>query len=265
MASKVAEDGRKTTAGQQVRVIDIPADAGEGMGIFENLHGFNRPSDLAEALRDGTQRHYGHAARAFLTKLVEDVAGTAQEVREAVGAFALEVAPREADGQVHRVARRFALAAYAGELAIKAGVVPWEKGAAVEAAARCFDDWLRSRGCSGPKEESDALDAVIGFLQRHRSRFCPWGAADTSIHDRAGFVRETDQELIFYLFRQTFVADICGKSGIDPEQAADALARHGYLRKSSDGKNTRSERLPTGEKDRVYVISIPAETEEDDQ
>ena len=76
------------------------------MGIFENLHRFNRPSDLAEALRDSAQRRYGHAARAFLTKLVEDVAGTAQEVREAVGAFALEVAPRVADGQVHRLARR---------------------------------------------------------------------------------------------------------------------------------------------------------------
>jgi len=265
LAAKVAEDGRKATAGQEVRVIDIPADAGAGMGLFENLHGLNRPSDLAEALRDATQRHYGHSARAFLAKLVEDVPGITSEVREAVGAFALKVAPRGADGQVHRVARRFALAAYAGELAIKAGVVPWEKGTAISAAARCFDDWLRSRGCAGQKEESDALDAVIGFLQRHRSRFRPWSAPDTFIHDSAGFVRETDKELTFYLFRQSFLSDICGKSGIDADQAAEALAKHGYLRKSSEGKSTRRERLPKWGHDRVYVIALPVEAEGEDQ
>ena len=42
IAEKVAEDGRgrKVAAGQQVRVLDLPAEAGAGMGLFENLHGF---------------------------------------------------------------------------------------------------------------------------------------------------------------------------------------------------------------------------------
>ena len=39
IAEKVAEDGhgRKVTAGQQVRVIDIPAVAGAGLGLFETF------------------------------------------------------------------------------------------------------------------------------------------------------------------------------------------------------------------------------------
>ena len=65
LASKVSEDGHHMTAGQSVRVIDIPADAGAGMGLFEALHGFNHPGQLAEALRDATHRHYGHASRVF--------------------------------------------------------------------------------------------------------------------------------------------------------------------------------------------------------
>jgi uncharacterized protein (DUF927 family) len=42
LADKVAEDGRgrRLAAGQQVRIVDIPADAGAGMGMFEKLHGF---------------------------------------------------------------------------------------------------------------------------------------------------------------------------------------------------------------------------------
>ena len=40
LADKIAEagTGRRATAGQEVRIIDIPADAGMGLGIFEDLH-----------------------------------------------------------------------------------------------------------------------------------------------------------------------------------------------------------------------------------
>ena len=174
LASKVAEDGRRSTAGQEVRVIDVPADAGRGMGLFEELHGFNRPGDLAEALRDATQRHYGHAARAFIAEIVKDVPGIASEVRDAIATIVSKICPNGADGQVRRVARRFALTACAGEFAISFGIVPWTHGAAFEASQRLFDDWLRSRGGSGQKETNDALDVVFGFLTRHAARFRPW-------------------------------------------------------------------------------------------
>src|SRR5271166_263531 len=39
LADKIAEDGRgrRAAAGQQVRIVDIAADAGAGLGLFENL------------------------------------------------------------------------------------------------------------------------------------------------------------------------------------------------------------------------------------
>ena len=40
LADKIAEDGKQARAGQSVRVVDIPADVGQGLGVFENLHGF---------------------------------------------------------------------------------------------------------------------------------------------------------------------------------------------------------------------------------
>jgi putative DNA primase/helicase len=274
LASKVAEDGRKATAGQEVRVIDIPVDAGAGMGIFEQLHGFNRPSHLAEALRDATQRHHGHAARAFLTELVKDVPGFTQEVREALGAIAQKICPERADGQVRRVANRFALAACAGELAILFGIVPWEKKTAFLAAQRCFEDWLRARGGIGKKEESDAVDTVLGFIMRYSSRFRRLDNLEANIPDCAGFVRDTeryrDTEIgqvtercrTFYIFSAVFRTDICGKNGIDHDHAADVLAARGMLIKSADGKRTRQERLPSVGHQRVYVVTLPTEDDE---
>ena len=43
LADKIGEDPRsrkRLMAGQEVRVIDLPADAGAGLGLFEELHGF---------------------------------------------------------------------------------------------------------------------------------------------------------------------------------------------------------------------------------
>ena len=48
------KDGRRAMAGQSVRVIDLSADAGAGLGIFENLHGANQSADFADALKEAS-------------------------------------------------------------------------------------------------------------------------------------------------------------------------------------------------------------------
>jgi uncharacterized protein (DUF927 family) len=48
LADKMAEIGRRSKAGQEVRLVDIPADAGAGWGAFEELHGAPSPGAFAE-------------------------------------------------------------------------------------------------------------------------------------------------------------------------------------------------------------------------
>jgi putative DNA primase/helicase len=75
LADKVAEDGRgkRLAAGQQVRIVDVAADAGAGMGMFENLHGFESAEILARHLRSATQQHFGVAARQYIEAIVPDI------------------------------------------------------------------------------------------------------------------------------------------------------------------------------------------------
>ena len=61
LADKIAETGKRARAGQSVRVIDIPADAGKGLGIFDTLHDFTSGGALADHLR-----HSGEATQATL-------------------------------------------------------------------------------------------------------------------------------------------------------------------------------------------------------
>ena len=66
LADKIAESGKRARAGQSVRVVDIPADAGKGHGLFDTLHDFASGAALADHLRLAGEAHSGHAGRAFL-------------------------------------------------------------------------------------------------------------------------------------------------------------------------------------------------------
>jgi putative DNA primase/helicase len=131
LADKVREDDRqRATAGQQVRVLDIRADAEVGFGLFETIHGASNPQEFADRLRAATQNCYGTAARAFLFEIVKQPSGVADAIRKYRDDFIEQHCPPGVDGQVRRAATRFGLAAAAGELAIAFGITGWPEGAA---------------------------------------------------------------------------------------------------------------------------------------
>ena len=176
LADKVAEDGRgrKLAAGQQVRIVDVPADAGEGMGMFENLHGYPSAEVFSRKLKATAQQNYGVAAREYLAAVVPDLDGIKSAVTVHMAKFVSQHVPEGADGQVERVAQRFALIAASGEIAAAASIVPWDKGVATAAAARCFADWLAVRGGIEPAEDREGIQQVRSFIQANGvARFIP--------------------------------------------------------------------------------------------
>ncbi len=72
LAAKMAEEGKRTMAGLEVRLVNLPADAGAGLGVFQALHDKPGPAVLADHLRDMARVHYGTAARAYLERLAHD-------------------------------------------------------------------------------------------------------------------------------------------------------------------------------------------------
>ena len=99
-------------AGQEVRVLDLPADAGADHGVFDTLHGFPTGQALADQLKKLVGEHYGHPSREFLRRLVREP--WHDRVRTFIANFVANVAPTEAHGQVRRTAHRFAVIAAAG-------------------------------------------------------------------------------------------------------------------------------------------------------
>lgn len=113
LATKMGEAGRRVMAGQEVRLVSIQADAGAGMGLFENLHGMPGAGDLADHIRRAARTHYGTASRAYLDALVkeraDDEAGLASGIKRLVDRFEADCLPNgiATSGQVRSVVRRF--------------------------------------------------------------------------------------------------------------------------------------------------------------
>lgn len=61
--------GKKTSAGQEIRLADIEADTGAGMGIFESLNGYETPTALALAIKEETAKYHGKAGHKWLCYL----------------------------------------------------------------------------------------------------------------------------------------------------------------------------------------------------
>jgi uncharacterized protein (DUF927 family) len=262
LSDLIAQTGGRAMAGQEVRLIDVPADAGEGFGILSEAPQGMPPGAFVERLRAAALAHHGHAARAFLALVVERVAAVRELVAGYVPAFVRDVAGDDATGQVRRVAARFGLIACGGMLATRFGLTGWGEHTAGAAARRCFADWLAARGTRGALEPAAILRAVRGFIESHgEARF---SAFDRGEDDRAprtllrvGWRKKRDdgEGWDYLTFPEAFRRELV--AGFDHREAARVLLALGVLAPDSEGSATRVERMPDRSRLRVYRINGP--------
>lgn len=260
LADHVHQTGKRTRAGQEVRMIDLPADAGAHLGLFENLHGFESGDAFARMLAEKAKRFYGAPIRDFLKFVSERQADIEKAVRQYKAAFLKQYVPHEAVGEVSRAAGRFALVGASGELATEAGITGWLEGEAISAAARLFEEWVSGRTIKAGDEEA-AIRQVRAFLEAHgSSRFAlltksldgTWESVTDKTINRAGFRVGTEDVAIEYLvLPESFRNEIC--EGFDFRMVARVLAERGFL-VTEDGKNSVRRSLPGFGQVRVYGI-----------
>ncbi|MBF0191724.1 MAG: DUF927 domain-containing protein [Magnetococcales bacterium] len=247
--------GKTARAGQEVRLADIPADTGAGHGLFENLHGCRDGAEFSRVVNQAARSFHGTPARAFISGLVANLDRASSDIDTARRDFMAEVMPHTADGQVHRVAGRFALVAAAGELATAMGVTGWQPGEAFRAAKTCLESWMSLRGGAGPQEARTALAQVRLFFEQHGdSRFAnKRGGNDRPIINRAGF-REIREEGIghmeYFVLPEVFKTEIC--KGLDARFVTRLLIEQGWIAPGPDGVATIKPRLPDMGPTRCY-------------
>lgn len=256
LAAHMSEAGKRSHAGQAVRLLDIPAKRQHG--AFDTLHHLADGRAFADHLKSEVTRHHGHLGPAFIERLVaeeRDLAGEVDRFAQVDG-FATS---RPLQG---RAAKVLALIGLAGELATEYGLTGWQPGEAMAAAIEAFHAWAAGQG--GVRSEHEQILAnVAGFIERHGdARFS--SVENTLSHspmvrDRAGWWRD-DAEGRTYLFSGEGLAEALG--GFDVKRGTEALEVAGWIVERDAGARSVRVRI-NGSRRRVYAIR-PAEAEEGD-
>lgn len=170
LSSHISESGNQVLAGQEVRMLDLHAEANRNFGIFESLHHFENSAFLAHTLSQNTEQFYGTPILDFLQKLLQS--GSFREVlADNIKTFLSNI-NSQSHGQIHRAAKRFAIVAAAGELAIALGTLAWPKGECLKAAQTLFEDWKKHWSSTGSRESQQLILQIRALLQEYTpSRF----------------------------------------------------------------------------------------------
>ena len=248
--------GHTVRAGQEVRFIDLPADAGKQLGVFDCVHDYQDGNRYSLAIKENSQRYHGTAARAFISAIAADYHKHQDWIIKYVDEFVTRLKIDDADPQVQRVARRFGLIAAAGELATNLDVTGWDKGQATQASVVCFDQWIEERGGSESHEESKAIETIKGRLLEHgSSRFL-----NIDNFRQNGSIWGLYENSNYYVYSKAFKDHLC--AGLDAKFVANLLIDLGHL-KSGKTRPTISKRID-GKPTRCYHI-LPSLFDEQDE
>lgn len=286
LSDHMAEGMRRARTGQEIRMADVPADAGAGLGILETTHGIDGGGPaFSRQIVDAAARCYGAPGLAWLQWLTQHTDTLRADVRQRMQALADQIIPESAGGQVHRVGLRFALVGVAGEMSTAAGLTGWTAGESERAARACFNAWLSTRGGTGDGEVTAMLRQVRAFLEAHgEGRFTWWHRAGddhaAKTLNRAGYRRMVGEDgkpiksdadhqreygermhstaavgvsVEYFIHAEVFRGEVC--KGFDPGAVARVLLDHECLIPDKDRAYDCKPRLPGLGLSRCYRVA----------
>jgi putative DNA primase/helicase len=174
----MASGGRTMYAGQDVRLIDLAADA-RAYGVFDCLHGEPDGRVFAERMQREAAENYGLAGPVFVEKLMAIVErrDLFQRTIDRFCRSCMTAADIPSDGQMQRVLARFGIAATAGEIATKFGLTGWLSGTAITAARELFLGWLDARDGATHEEITVAVERTRNYVSQNLERFFVLGTS----------------------------------------------------------------------------------------
>jgi len=256
LTSFVQAAGEHIRGGQGVRIIDIPAEVSNNLGLFEDIHGEKTPNAFADSIKAASCAHYGHAFRAFIERVVanrEQAVAEFVELKDAVHGRLVAKIP-SSSAEVYRAAASFAHVAAGGELATRWKITGWVPGVAEAAVRKCFEAWLGLRGgveaadTAGMVKMIKNICATSGSSRFQRIR--PRSQYDKTegsaiepividgvvVRDSLGFTKIDDDGMRLYLFTEEGLEALCASAGYELTALVGALDGENLLVKNNGGR-----------------------------
>lgn len=206
--------GEEAMMGQLVRLLSIPVS--EDFPVFSCLHGYSAVSEMGAALAAGSRRFHGALGDEYLKILVNrreswysDIPIKVQKIKNRL---LEEVGQTLNRGVYESAAQSFALVEFAGEFAIRKGLVDWPRGAVAKAVSVCFARWAISERSVAPLSKEAMLEKFFQRLRcsKEKGLFPPFGEYSPSNEGRVGgYLKLRNAELHYLIYQDYFKKYLC--------------------------------------------------------
>lgn len=198
----IIDAGERDNEGVAVRMIDLNAIIGEH-GVFNFIpENFKGGHEFSNYFKETIKKYHGTVAIAFLNLLINE---NPEKIKFLVKSIEEKIinSLKDAQGQVMRCVKRFALAASAGELANE--ILGIEEGEAIKAAIDCLKVWIKERGGVKDNETIKLIKQVRGYFDTHNGMFVEIGS-DTKYEKgtSSGFKEMIDGRWVHYVPDKVF-------------------------------------------------------------
>ncbi|CAG9189513.1 conserved hypothetical protein [Paraburkholderia tropica] len=232
MSRYLSEGGVQPRGGQEIRMLDVPADSGAHRA-FDCLHEFAAAGDFAVAFEAASHAQYGTLGRAFVEWLVSRW-GEAREMINVERERMAAMVPDGAAPPVRRATRKFAIMSSAAILASYAGLTGWTVDEARAAIDCVWKRWLDAFG-TGDRDDARLIEqANAVLLSNEYGRFIllstETASQDPNVRDAMGYRRYKDDQVTFYVREHAFRNEVV--AGFDMLRACRVLHEAGMLHRS---------------------------------
>lgn len=251
------EAGKGATAGVQIRLPVIPADAGFGQGVLESL-----PSECVDflqyeaKLKQATNDNHGQVFIEFARHLLDVINSPErlQKLKNSYSNYVQKFSKESLSGfiatdEIKRVTNGFALVGFTGGLASKWEITGWSKEQSQDCVYACHEAWLNNQNSVQYSHEEQELISRMRKLHDQQQYHFSYDAKE-----KWGYI-DHDGNLVMYV--EAYKEHIVGStSQAKVIKANKFLIKHGWMIPDKNGKRS-SQSIRS---QRYYVLKDP-ETE----
>ena len=222
--------------GQLIRIISIPANSSDVM--YSDLHGHDSHSSFSAALLRNSEKYREVAGSAYVKHLADNqiqLRKTLPDEIQIIEEQVISAIELDSPSAIERdIAKRMAIIAAAGELAIRAGIFPFKAGDAIKAAKYCYRAWY-DHELKAAEQREPAFPSLKSFFARTKaSALSQENYENSEIVLFWSVVDGTDSLLIQpEYFERTLCSTFGKKAGLN------ALEKRGLLIRGSGKRPTR--------------------------
>jgi len=282
LEAKLAEKRIQAKGGQLMRMAELDADRGKGLATFDVL---NTNPDTGEVFQDGkAQAEYlklhakencGVVIDEFMRQIVDNSIIGVEKYKKGLKVRKEQWLEKNLTGtegvEVARMAKRFSIIFASGALAAFLQIIPHTVEEVQACVDAMFQNWIERRGGDTPHEfKSMVADLYKLCKQNQHLRFQPATyCKEDNIkfpNDKAGYwttkkITDDNGNSItvldeFWISLRVFDNEVL--KGRDKKSFLPMLVKSGYLKQSTDKKNTITKNPKGEDRQRFYVIPASA-------